>query len=153
MEQTGYEISVHAKGARARFRKIDAKTRAIALRTAFVSRFIVLREGRRSRAHRTIEELKWDNTTTAKDLYKVFLQAFIDNGDKLEPVKRDLDRAFSHAERSVDYFVDQYYERANCSFVEALLDYQKSNTLLFGDDVEDIPRSGGWRFTNDRKPK
>lgn len=127
-------------------KEIDPLTRISATRTAFVARFIVLREGRRSRAHRVIEGMTWDATTTAEELYDLFRQAFIDNGDKLQPVDRDLNRAFEHASCSAAYFADQYMGRITESFRDALEDYEKSNRLLFGDDPEEVPRSGGWRL-------
>jgi len=125
---------------------LDDNSRRIALRTAFISRFIVLREGRRSRAHRVIEDFVWDDQTTAEELAGRLLRAFEENGDKLTPVKRDIKRALDHAKYSVDYFVEQYLGRSNCSFVEALEDYEKSNRLLFGDDPDSLPRNGGWRL-------
>jgi len=127
-------------------REIDPKLRRVAVRTAFVARFIVLREGRRSRAHRFIEQLCWESDSTAQDLAKQFLDAFIKNGDKLQPVQRDLKRALVHGERSVDYFANQYVERATASFQDALIDYVRSNQLLFGDDPKTTPRHGGWRL-------
>ena len=36
-----------------------------ARRTAFVARFIVLRESKRTRAHRVIETMEWADQTTA----------------------------------------------------------------------------------------
>lgn len=128
-------------------REVDPELRRVALRTAFVARFIVLREGRRSRAHRLIEQIAWEDASTAYDLYKMFRQAFLDNGDRLQPVDRDLRRALEHAERSVDYFVQQYCNRSTLSFHDALLDYARSNDLLFGEEGE-IPRSGGWRYVD-----
>ena len=132
-------------------REVDPETRRSALRTAFVARFIVLREGRRSRAHRTIEQLAWTEETTADELYQMFHDAFKQNGDKLQPVERDLNRAIAHAKRSVDYFVDQYRERLTLSFQDALEDYERSNRLLFGDDPEEVPRSGGWRLPSEKR--
>ena len=129
-------------------RKVDPEARRLALRTAFVARFIVLREGRRSRAHRLIEQLEWTHGSTAQDLYQLFRQAFVQNGDRIGPVDRDLRRALEHAERSVDYFIDQYKGRATLSFRDALVDYRRSNQLLFGEDDQTdvvVPRSGGWR--------
>lgn len=143
------EETVHQRlGKVARKRSIDPQVHLAAKRTAFVARFIVLREGRRSRAHREIECFSWDDETTAEDLYKRFRQAFIDNGDKLQPVERDLRRALEHAEYSADYFADQYSGRANLCFRDALADYSRSNKLLFGEQPEgvDAPRSGGWRL-------
>ena len=121
-----------------------------ARRTAFVARFIVLREGRRSRAHRQIEDLAWAEATTAEELYKLIRQAFVANGDKLQPVDRDLKRALEHAQCSAGYFVDQYVERQTLSFKDALEDYERSNRLLFGDNPEEVPRTGGWRLPSDR---
>ena len=132
-----------------RFRKnVDQETRRVAQRTAFIARFIVLREGRRSRAHRKIEEMSWSNDATTEDLYEMFRAAFIENGDKLEPVDRDLNRALAHSKRSVDFFIDQYIHRSCLSFRDALDDYKRSNALLFGDGEEEgeAPRSGGWRI-------
>ena len=117
--------------------------RRIAVRTAFVSRFIVLRENRRTKAHRKIETMIWDDTTTAEDLYEMFRQAFIENGDKLTPVDRDLKRALSHAYCSVEHFIGQYLTRSTSSFHEALAEYMKSNQLLFGE--EEMPKPVGWR--------
>ncbi len=128
-------------------RVIDPELRRVAVRTAFIARFIVLREGRRSRAHRFIEQLVWSAETTAGELYDRIRQAFVDNGDRLGPVDRDLKRSLDHAEKSVDYFIQPYVERATLSFHDALLDYQRSNELLFGEENEEAPapRNGGWR--------
>lgn len=116
-----------------------------AMRTAFVARFIVLREGRRSRAHRAIENLFWTDDTSAEELAEIIRQAFIANGDKLQPVDRDIRRALEHARCSVSYFIDQYRGRSTLSFNQALEDYERSNRLLFGEDPKEVPRSGGWR--------
>jgi len=126
--------------------KVDPDLKRIAQRTSFVARFIVLREGRRSRAHRIIEEMCWEEETTAEELYKRFRAAFVENGDKMQPVERDLNRALAHAEKSIDYFVEQYTSRATLSFKEALEDYVRSNALLFGDNPQEGPRKGGWRL-------
>lgn len=126
-------------------RKIEPREKAIATRTAFLARFIVLREGRRSRAHRIIEALNWEEDTRAEEVYELIREAFIANGDKLEPVDRDLRRALEHAVRSVEYFIDQYVGRSTLNFVDALRDYHRSNQLLFGEDGGEAPRSGGWR--------
>lgn len=115
-----------------------------AQRTAFVARFIVLREGRRSKAHRIIEEMSWEDDTSAGELAERFRQAFIENGDKLFPVDRDIRRALAHAERSADFFLNEYIERSTLSFRQSLVDYVRSNRLLFGEDGE-VPRTGGWR--------
>lgn len=126
-------------------KEIDPESKRVALRTAFVARFIVLREGRRSRAHRIIEQMAWSVEATADELYKMFRQAFVDNGDKMQPVDRDLKRALGHAQRSVDHFVGQYIDRSTLSFQQALVDYERSNKLLFGEDPNGVPRSGGWK--------
>lgn len=115
-----------------------------ARRTAFVARFIVLRESKRSRAHRVIEMMAWDDNTSAEDLAKRFRQVFADNGDNLGPVDRDIRRALAHANRSLNHFVREYARRATRNFIEALFDYEKSNALLFGG--EEQPRTGGWRL-------
>lgn len=141
---------VGAYQSRFQRQEIDEEARNSAMRTAFVARFIVLREGRRSRAHRVIEAMTWDEETTADELYDKFREAFIANGDKLQPVDRDLTRALEHAKCSASYFVDQYIGRSTLSFREALSDYERSNRLLFGDDAEEVPRSGGWRLPSEQ---
>jgi len=86
----------------------------------------------------------WDESASAEELYDMFRQAFIENGDKLTPVDRDLKRALSHAYCSIEHFVGQYLGRSTDTFKEALVDYQKSNQLLFGED--DLPKVVGWRI-------
>jgi hypothetical protein len=118
-----------------------------ARRTAFVSRFIVLREAKRSRAHRTIELMEWEDDIPAEKLAERFRQVFVDNGDNMGPVDRDLRRAMAHSMRSLHYFIHEYSSRATASFVEALFDYERSNKLLFGDDEQ--PKLGGWRLPSE----
>ncbi|HMO18346.1 MAG TPA: hypothetical protein PKA63_08810 [Oligoflexia bacterium] len=142
------EISSYApvRGERADDLRNQPKARRLALRTAFVSRFIVLREARRSKAHRIIEAMEWDDSTTAEDLYDRFRAAFITNGDKLEPVDRDLRRALQHAYCSIEHFVGQYVGRSANNFTDALKDYKRSNILLFGEDEEIPVKTVGWRL-------
>jgi hypothetical protein len=115
-----------------------------ARRTAFVARFIVLREGKRTKAHRVIEMMEWDDLTTVEELAHRFRTAFSENGDNMFPVDRDLRRAVAHSFRSIKFFVTEYATRATQDFVEALVDYERSNQLLFSDD--DAPKPGGWRL-------
>lgn len=115
-----------------------------ARRTAFVARFIVLRELRRTRAHRVIEKMSWERSTTAEQLAERFRQAFTENGDNMIPVLRDMRRALAHADRSLNHFIVEYASRSTLSFIESLYDYERSNTLLFGDDEQ--PRTSGWRL-------
>lgn len=115
-----------------------------ARRTAFVARFIVLRESKRSRAHRIIEMMEWGKDTSAELLAEQFRQVFKENGDNLGPVDRDLRRALAHASRSLNYFIVEYAARSTTNFIDALYDYERSNTLLFGG--EEQPRTGGWRL-------
>ena len=115
-----------------------------ARRTAFVARFIVLRESKRTKAHRIIESLEWSETSTAEELAERFRQMFLDNGDNMVPVDRDIRRALAHASRSIAHFVREYSDRSTLNFIDALFDYERSNTLLFGDD--ESPRTGGWRM-------
>jgi hypothetical protein len=115
-----------------------------ARRTAFVARFIVLREARRTRAHRVIETMEWEETTSAEDLATSFRKAFVENGDNMIPVLRDIKRALAHADRSLKHFVSEYSTRSTLNFVDALADYERSNKLLFGDDEQ--PKTGGWRL-------
>ena len=115
-----------------------------ARRTAFVARFIVLRESKRSRAHRVIELMEWDDLASAEDLAARFREVFVENGDNLMPVDRDIRRALAHASRSLNHFVQEYATRATANFIDALFDYERSNTLLFGN--EDYPKPGGWRL-------
>jgi hypothetical protein len=122
---------------------------ARARRTAFVARFIVLRESKRTRAHRRIEELKWDDRTSAEDLAALIREIFIVNGDSMESVDRDLNRAMAHASRSISFFIDEYLSRSTVTFIDALFDYETSNQLLFG--VDEQPKPGGWRLPGDLK--
>lgn len=115
-----------------------------ARRTAFVARFIVLRESKRSRAHRAIEKMEWTPKTTAGELAEKFRNEFIKNGDNLFPVDRDIRRALEHSKRSLNHFLKEYAIRSSYSFIEALYDYEKSNELLFGED--ESPKLGGWRL-------
>lgn len=115
-----------------------------ARRTAFVARFIVLREGKRTKAHRVIEMMEWEELTSVESLANRFRQAFIDNGDSMSPVDRDLRRALAHSYRSLKCFIVEYAKRATTDFIGALEDYGRSNELLFTDDEQ--PRSGGWRL-------
>jgi hypothetical protein len=120
-----------------------------ARRTAFVARFIVLREGKRTRAHRVIECMEWDDLTTVEELAFRFRQAFFENGDNMFPVDRDLRRAVAHSFRSIKFFVFEYALRATSNFVDSLIDYERSNQLLFCDD--DAPKPGGWRLPHEIK--
>ncbi len=115
-----------------------------ARRTAFVARFIVLREGKRTKAHRVIEMMEWEELTSVESLANRFRQAFLDNGYSMSPVDRDLRRALAHSYRSLKCFIVEYAKRATTDFIEALEDYGRSNELLFTDDEQ--PRSGGWRL-------
>jgi hypothetical protein len=115
-----------------------------ARRTAFIARFIVLRESKRSRAHRRIEELSWSDTTTADELAQTIRDIFVTNGDNMGPVDRDLRRALGHSKRSLNFFISEYETRSTMNFIEALFDYERSNTLLFGNDEQ--PKTGGWRL-------
>lgn len=89
--------------------------------------------------------MSWDDSASAEDLYDLFRSAFLQNGDKLEPVDRDLKRALSHAYCSIEHFMGQYVSRSTTTFMDALEDYKKSNKLLFGDDVDKEIKSVGWR--------
>ena len=150
MRQLGENSGIAAYMPRQQRGDFDEKTRSAAMRTAFVARFIVLREGRRSRAHRIIESMTWNEQTTADELCHKFREAFMNNGDKLQPVDRDLKRALEHARCSANYFVEQYIGRCTLSFRDALADYERSNKLLFGDSKEEVPRSGGWRLPSEQ---
>lgn len=122
----------------------DLRALQRARRTAFVARLIVLREAKRTRAHRTIEMMEWSEDTTAEELCERFRQVFVANGDNMGPVDRDLQRALNHSNRSLQHFVREYNSRSTLSFVDALFDYEQSNKLLFGEDEQ--PKPGGWRL-------
>ncbi|MCB0328359.1 MAG: hypothetical protein KDD70_01815 [Bdellovibrionales bacterium] len=109
-----------------------------------MARFIVLRESKRTRAHRVLEMLEWKELTDIETLADMFRQAFVENGDNMVPVERDLKRALAHAARSLNHFVREYAERSTTNFIDALFDYERSNSLLFGDD--ESPKPGGWRL-------
>ena len=127
----------------------DKKALIRARRTAFVARFIVLREAKRTKAHRVIEFMEWDDLTPVEDLYQKIRNTFVENKDSMGPVDRDLRRALAHADRSLTFFIREYSGRATRNFIEALEDYGRSNTLLFGD--EDQPKPGGWRLPHELK--
>lgn len=133
-----------------------------ARRTAFISRFIVLREGKKSKAHRKIEMIEWSDATRTEELLEVVRKIFEDCGDNLATVDRDLRRALAHADRlnpiknkdSKDTFeshfsiwplIEEYNKRACNNFIDALFDYERSNKLLFGEEG-DQPKLGGWRL-------
>ena len=122
-----------------------------AIRTAFVAKFILLRESKRSKAHRAIEKLCWDKDASAKDLYNQIREEFIKNGDKLLTVDKDLDRALLHAEGSANYFLSQYLSRECLSFKQALLDYERSNELLFGTSECPNNKRKGWKLSTEIK--
>lgn len=88
--------------------------------------------------------MEWDETTTAEQLCASFRQVFVDNGDNMVPVDRDLRRALAHATRSLNYFINEYASRATLNFIQSLEDYERSNSLLFGAD--EMPKPGGWRL-------
>jgi hypothetical protein len=91
--------------------------------------------------------MEWDDLTTVEELSQRFRQAFLDNGDSMMPVDRDLRRSLAHSYRSLKFFVKEYSKRATGDFVTALEDYGFSNELLFSD--EEQPRAGGWRLPRD----
>ena len=124
--------------------------RQVALRTAFVSRFIVLREEKKSRAHRAIEKLEWSKEETASGLFTRFKEIFDSCKDDETHAERDLVKALEHAERSVDHFMEQYLGRATQSFADALRDHKRSNELLFGSGVSYVSSPIGWKVP---KPK
>jgi hypothetical protein len=143
---TGVVVLDHQSPTIIRLRdRVEPVDRDIAARTAFVARFIVLREGRRSRAHRIIESMRWEKETTAEQLAHRFRAAFQENGDKMGTVDRDIKRALDHANRGVEYFISHYLQRQTLNFAEALKDYHRSNVLLFGEEEEEVPRTGGWK--------
>ncbi|MCB0320185.1 MAG: hypothetical protein KDD60_04610 [Bdellovibrionales bacterium] len=125
----------------------EEKASIRARRTAFVARFIVLRESKRTRAHRVIEMMEWEDLTTVEELSKRFRLAFVENGDNMMPVDRDIKRALGHSARSLNHFIREYSQRATMNFIDALFDYERSNELLFGDD--ESPKPGGWRLPNE----
>ncbi len=138
MENTSVAIALHPE------KVMEAKGIIKARRTAFVARFIVLRESKRTRSHRRIELLSWRDDTSAEELAARFRKIFLENGDNMVPVDRDLRRALAHANRSLNFFIQEYEARATTSFIDALFDYERPNTLLFGADEQ--PKPGGWRL-------
>lgn len=120
-----------------------------ARRTAFISRFIVLREARRSRAHRKIELMQWEDHETAEGMAERFRRVFQNNGDNMENVDKDIRKALAHADRSINHFLWEYNERSVLNFIDALFDYERSNKLLFGDD--EVPKQGGWGLPEELK--
>ncbi len=133
-----------------------------ARRTAFISRFIVLREGKKSKAHRKIEMLEWSDSTSTEYLLEQIRNIFEECRDNMATVDRDLRRALAHADRlnplkskdkneiqdshfSLWPLIEEYNKRACNNFIDALFDYERSNKLLFGEDG-DQPKLGGWRL-------
>lgn len=147
MEQTGMVGTPSEAKNIEQIERDQAHVRA--RRTAFMARFIVLREAKRSRAHRLIEMMEWDDLTSVEEMYQRVRQAFLDNKDSMGPVDRDMRRALAHADRSLNYFIREYNGRATRNFVESLEDYERSNALLFGD--EEQPKPGGWRLPHELK--
>lgn len=139
MEQLGAAYSHDSLG-----KPVDKIELLKARRTAFVARFVVLRESKRTKAHRIIEMMEWSEDVSAEDLLLRFREVFLRNGDNMVPVDRDLNRAIAHASRSINHFISEYSARATTSFIDALFDYERSNALLFGGD--DQPKPGGWRL-------
>lgn len=124
------------------FKNSPDRDLVIARRTAFVARFIVLRETKGSHAHRSIEMMEWDDFTTAEELSDRFREAFAKNQDNLKQVDRDLKRSLAHGNRTLQYFIAEYVKRSTLNFADALADYHKSNQLLFGEDEK--PTSSAW---------
>lgn len=112
----------------------DKLEKLIAMRTAFVSRFIVLRAQRRSRANRRLVQLTWTTTETAESLKEQFREILITHGEYKRKADRDLDNAYSFAVRSSELFCVSYFQRATTSFKDALYDFFRSNAMLFGED-------------------
>ncbi|MEZ4753122.1 MAG: hypothetical protein R3A13_02290 [Bdellovibrionota bacterium] len=130
---------------------IESLAQIEARRTAFVARFIVLRESKRTKAHRVIELMEWSPETTAEELAEIFRNVYIENGDNMTPVDRDIRRALSHSARSLNHFIKEYASRKTHNFIDALYDYERSNELLFGSD--DQPKPGGWQLPQELEKK
>jgi hypothetical protein len=96
-----------------------------------------------------IEMMEWEDLTTVEELATRFRNCFVENGDNMMPVDRDLRRAVSHSLRSIKFFISEYSVRSSRNFVEALEDYARSNELLFG--VDEQPKPGGWRLPHEIK--
>ena len=47
--------------------------------------------------------MEWEDDTPVEDLVEKFRQAFIDNGDNMTPVDRDVRRAYREPDRSSVY--------------------------------------------------
>jgi len=113
-----------------------------AKRAAFLARLIVLREGKKCKAHREIEQLEWDSLTTAEDLANKIASVFKRNTTSILSIQKDLKRALAHSDNSAKYFANEYEKRSTTNFIDALKDYERSNELLFGDNSP--PKFGGW---------
>lgn len=148
--QTNMDVSNTIQFENSEAQEMYEKMLNRARRTAFIARFIVLRESKRTKAHRVIENMSWTDDTTAEELAMMFRQVFINNGDNMERVDRDIRRALGHAkQRSLTFFVSEYSNRSTLNFIDALWDYEKSVKLLFGEDEN--PRTGGWRLPSEIK--
>ncbi|MCS6960896.1 MAG: hypothetical protein NZT61_00120 [Deltaproteobacteria bacterium] len=116
------------------FRKlIDVPKEVIirAQRTAFVSKFIILRETKISPAHTVIEMLTWEDKTTYLELANAFEKIFKVTGRDKTYLK-DIKKAIEHAKNLSIAFVNEYARRSGLSFLESLIDYEKSIFILFG---------------------
>lgn len=117
-----------------RFDKVFSKEAIIrAKRTAFVSKFIILREKKISQAHSIIERLLWNQKTDYQTLARVFKRIFKFFNDE-RTYESDIKKASEYAKNLPTYFIKEYDTRSGTSFLQALLDYEKSVFILFGSD-------------------
>ncbi|MCS6892954.1 MAG: hypothetical protein NZO16_00045 [Deltaproteobacteria bacterium] len=104
-----------------------------ARRTAFVSKFIILRENKVSRAHEIIEKLAWDDTDSHYTLAKAFEKIFNFFGEDKSYMK-DIEKALLSAKSLSAAFIKEYATRSGKCFLEALLDHERSIFILFGSE-------------------
>lgn len=112
---------------------IDMKKYHSALRNAFIARFIVLTNRRRSRANGLLKKLTWTEEVTAEQLAEIIKGIFVSANDFNETIEKDIAKSIEHANYSAIFFTEYYHQRSILSIKEAVEDYKRSNELLFGD--------------------
>lgn len=122
----------------------DPKMKVASTRAAFLSKFILLRENKKSKAHREIEKEFWGPEETAQDLYAKFLCIFEKYKDN--KAKEDLKASLKYAKTLIDYFVNQYSTRITLNFGDALRDYKRTHDLL----EENCLKPMGWKIPRNK---
>ena len=113
-----------------------------AQRTCYVVKLIIHRENKFATAHRVLEQLIWNDLTPYLAVHKVVEAIFKCFHKSSALFKIDLKRALESAKYLSPTFIAEYNKRSTKSFLEALLDYEKSVIMLFG--PEHLAKIKGW---------